>query len=100
MGIWFIFPPSQNVKPYVNHGKNDRDDAEAICEASRRPGMHFVQVKSVSQQDQGMALKLRDTLIGQRTQLANTLRGHAAEFGVIASKGMSKIEPLRIAIEH
>ena len=62
--------------------------------------MHFVPVKSVSQQAQGMVLKVRDTLIGQRTQLANTLRGHAAEFGVIAAKGMSKIEPLLIAIEH
>ena len=92
--------PPQYVKPYVKRGKNDRNDAEAICEASRRPGMHFVPVKSVSQQAQGMVLKVRDTLIGQRTQLANTLRGHAAEFGVIAAKGMSKIEPWLIAIEQ
>jgi len=90
----------QYVKPYVKRGKNDRNDAEAICEASRRPGMHFVPVKLVSQQAQGMVLKVRDTLIGQRAQLANTLRGPAAEFGVIAAKGMSKVEPLLIAMEH
>ena len=92
--------PPQYVKPYVKRGKNDRNDAEAICEAASRPGMHFVPVKSVSQQAQGMVLKVRETLVGQRTQLANTLRGHAAEFGVVAAKGMSKIGPLLSAIEQ
>jgi transposase len=33
--------PPQYVKPYVKRGKNDRNDAEAICEAAGRPGMHF-----------------------------------------------------------
>jgi len=92
--------PPQYVKPYVKRGKNDRKDAEAICEAAGRPGMHFVPVKSVTQQAQGMVLKVRETLVGQRTQLANALRGHAAEFGVIAGKGISKIEPLLTAIEQ
>ena len=39
--------PPQYVKPYVKRGKNDRNDAEAICEAAGRPGMHFVPVKSI-----------------------------------------------------
>ena len=79
--------PPQYVKPYVKRGKNDRNDAEAICEAAGRPGMHFVPAKSVTQQAQGMVLKVRESLVGQRTLLSNTLRGHAAEFGVIAGKG-------------
>jgi len=78
--------PPQYVKPYLKRGKNDRNDAEAICEAAGRPGMHFVPVKSVTQQAQGMVLKVRETLVGQRTQLVNTLRGHAAEFGVISHR--------------
>ena len=45
--------------------------------------MHFVPAKSVTQQAQGMVLKVRESLVGQRTLLINTLRGHAAEFGVI-----------------
>jgi len=73
--------PPQYVKPYVKRSKNDRNDAEAICEAAGRPGMHFVPVKSVAQQAQGMVLKVRESLVGQRTLLVNTLRGHAAEFG-------------------
>ena len=91
--------PPQYVKPYVKRGKNDRNDAEAICEAAGRPGMHFVQVKSVTQQAQGMVLKVRETVVGQRTQLVNTLRGHAAEFGVIAAKGIRQVAPLLAAID-
>ena len=92
--------PPQYVKPYVKRGKNDRNDAEAICEAAGRPGMHFVPVKSVMQQAQGMVLKVRESPVGQRTLLVNTLRGHAAEFGVIAGKGLSKIGALLAAIEQ
>jgi transposase len=92
--------PPQYVKPYVKRGKNDRNDAEAICEAAGRPGMHFVSVKSITQQAQGMVLKVRESLVGQRTLLVNTLRGHAAEFGVIAGKGIGKIGPLLISIEQ
>jgi transposase len=92
--------PPQYVKPYVKRGKNDRNDAEAICEAAGRPGMHFVPAKSVTQQVQGMVLKVRETLIGQRVALINTVRGHAAEFGIVAGKGAGKIVPLLSAIEQ
>ena len=92
--------PPQYVKPYVKRGKNDRNDAEAICEAAGRPGMHFVPVKSVTQQAQGMVLKVRDTLIGQRVALINTVRGHAAEFGIVAGRGACQIVPLLSAIEQ
>jgi transposase len=92
--------PPQYVKPYVKRGRNDRNDAEAICEAAGRPGMHFVPVKSVTQQAQGMVLKVREILVGQRTQLVNALRGHGAEFGVIAAKGVHRVGPLLAAIEE
>ena len=91
--------PPQYVKPFVKRSKNDRNDAEAICEAAGRPGMRFVLAKSAEQQAQGMVLKVRETLVHQRTQLVNTLRGHAAEFGVIAAKGISQIASLLAAIE-
>ena len=91
--------PPQYVKPFVKRAKNDRNDAEAIREAARRPGMRFVPVKTAAQQAQGMVLKVRETLVNQRTQLVNALRGHAAEFGIIAAKGISQIAPLLEAIE-
>jgi transposase len=86
--------PPQYVKPYVKRGKNDAADAEAICEAMSRPTMRFVPVKTADQQAALMLVGLRDRLIRQRTQLANAIRGYAAEFGLIAAKGLVRIEPL------
>jgi transposase len=80
--------PPQYVKPFVKRGKNDRLDAEAISEAASRPTMRFVPVKPVERQAQAMVLTVRELVVKQRTQLINALRGHAAEFGVIAAKGV------------
>jgi transposase len=84
----------QFVKPYVKRGKNDAADAEALCEAMSRPTMRFVPVKTSEQQAALMLVGLRDRLIRQRTQLANAIRGYAAEFGLIAAKGMCRVESL------
>jgi transposase len=86
--------PPQYVKPFVKRGKNDRIDAEAINEAASRPSMRFVPVKGAEQQAATLILKTRDMLVRQRTQLINAVRGHAAEFGVIAAKGTARVEPL------
>ena len=83
--------PPQYVKPYVKRGKNDRIDAEAICEAMSRPSMRFVPVKSAAEQAAAMLLSVRDLLVKQRTMLGNAIRGHAAEFGVIGAKGMARV---------
>jgi len=61
--------------------------------------MRFVMAKSAEQQAQGMVLKVRETLVRQRTQLVNMVRGHAAEFGVIAAKGIGRISSVLVAIE-
>ena len=88
----------QYVKPYVKRGKNARNDAEAICEAAGRPNMRFVPVKTEAQQADAMALRVRALLVRQRTQLVNALRGHAAEFGIVAPRGLDRIEGLRAKI--
>jgi transposase len=86
--------PPQYVKPFVKRAKNDRNDAEAISEAAARPTMRSVAVKTADQQADGIILKHREMLVGQRTQAINALRGHAAEFGVVAAKGIVKVAPL------
>jgi len=86
--------PPQYVKPFVKRAKNDRNDAEAINEAASRPTMRSVVVKTVDQQADGIILKHREMLVGQRTQAINALRGHAAEFGVVAAKGIVKVAAL------
>jgi transposase len=96
-----VLLPPQYVKPYVQRGKNDAADASAICEAMSRPRMRFVPVKTAEQQAALMLVGVRDQLIARRTQLSNAIRGYAAEFGIVAAKGLAKIDPLlaRIAME-
>ena len=79
--------PAKDVKAYVKRNKNDAADAEAICEAVRRPTMRFVQVKSAEQQGRLMLHRTRDLLMRQRTQLINALRAHLAELGIVAAQG-------------
>lgn len=81
-----LMPPAY-VKPYVKRGKTDAADAEAIAEAVTRPTMRFVAVKTTDQQAVLMLHKVRDLLVRQRTMLVNALRGHLAEFGIIAARG-------------
>jgi transposase len=82
------------VKPYLKRGKNDANDAAAICEAMSRPGMRFVAVKSADQQALLMLHKTRDLMVKQRTMSVNALRGHLSEFGLIAAKGIHRIKDL------
>src|SRR6202140_5508164 len=81
-----LMPPAY-VKPYVKRQKNDAADAEAICEAVTRPTMRFVEVKTPEQQSILVLHRTRLMLMRQRIQLSNAIRGHMAEFGVIAPIG-------------
>jgi transposase len=88
-----LMPPGY-VKPYVKRQKNDMADAEAICEAVTRPTMRFVEVKSPEQQSILVLHRTRQTLIRQRTQLSNVIRGHMAEFGLVAPPGREGLQRL------
>ncbi len=82
---------AQFVKPYVKSNKNDRVDAEAICEAMSRPGMRFVSVKTVMQQDIQAMHRIRSELVGQRTAKANQIRGLVGEYGIVAPIGIHQL---------
>jgi transposase len=88
-----LMPPVY-VKAYVKRGKTDAADAAAICEAVTRPHMRFVAVKSPAQQSQLMVHRARELLLGQRTALANALRAHLAEFGIVAAQGLLGLNEL------
>ena len=85
-----VLIPPQYVKAYVQRGKNDAIDAEAICEAMSRPIVQtgFVAIKTAEPQAALTMLGVRDLLVKQRTMLINAIRGHAAEFGVMADKSL------------
>jgi transposase len=64
-------------------GKNDANNAAAICEAASRPQMHFVPIKTVAQQSMLRLHRLREGLQQQRTACTNRIRGLLAEFGPV-----------------
>jgi transposase len=74
------------VAPYRlqgKSGKNDANDAAAICEAASRPQMHFVPVKSVEQQSMLCIHRLREGFKSERVACINRIRGLLAEFGLV-----------------
>ena len=60
---------SQFVKPYLRSGKNDANDAEAICEAASRPTMIYIEVKAVEQQASQSVHRIRSRLFKSLTAL-------------------------------
>jgi transposase len=93
-----LIPPAY-VKPFVKRQKNDAADAEAICEAAQRPTMRFVVPKSEQTQAAALVFRARDLLVKQRTQIINALRGHLAEFGIVAARGPARVPQLMQAVE-
>ena len=81
----------QFVKPYRKSDKNDRNDAEAICEAVARPSMRFVAVKSVEQQDMLTMHRVREGLMKERVALINRIRGSLSEYGIVIAKNVSNL---------
>ena len=88
-----LMPPAY-VKPYVKRQKNDASDAEAICEAVRRPTMRFVETKTPEQQSCLMLHRTRHLFIRQQTSVINAIRAHLAEFGIVAPVGRNGVEEL------
>ena len=72
---------------------------KSICEAVTRPTMRFVAIKSPDQQAVLMLHRTRDLLVRQRTMLVNALRGHLAEFGIIAPQGLRRAQARRVGRE-
>jgi transposase len=91
--------PPRYVKPYVKRQKNDAADAEAICEAVTRPNMRFVEIKTCEQQGTLVLHRVRLMLTRQRVQLSNAIRGHMAEYGLVAPVGRNGLQRLVSIIE-
>ena len=77
------------VSPYRlqgKSGKNDANDAAAICEAASRPSMRFIPIKTASQQGVLCVHRLREGLKEERTACTNRIRGLLAEFGIVVGQ--------------
>jgi len=93
-----LMPPAY-VKAYVKRNKNDAADAEAICEAVRRPTMRFVPIKSADAQSVLMLHRARYLLVRQRTAQVSAMRAHLAEYGVVAPKGIAHVRDLLTVLQ-
>lgn len=85
-----LIPPRQ-VKPFVINNKTDAADARAICEVVRRPATRFVQIKTVEQQHLAALHRVRERFVGNRTALANQIRGLLQEEGIVLPRGIRQI---------
>lgn len=83
--------PTQYVRPFRRGGKNDANDAEAICDAASRPAIHSVAVKSAEQQAIQSLHRTRERLIHERTGKANQIRSLVAEEGIICPRGLAQL---------
>lgn len=79
--------PAQHVTPFVRGNKSDHNDTIAIAEASRRPNIIEVPIKTVAQQNIQSLHRMRDLCVSRRTSIMNQTRGLLSEFGVISPKG-------------
>lgn len=81
----------QHVKPFVQGNKNDKNDARAIVIASLQDNMPTVSIKTIEQQEVQMLHRYRESLVQDRTALANRIRGYLREFGLFVPIGLSQI---------
>ncbi len=81
----------QFVAPYVKSNKNDRNDAEAICDAIGRPSMRFVPPKSAEQLETQAVHRIRQRLASHRTRLETQIRGLLAEQGLGIGRDISRL---------
>lgn len=90
-GYRVMLIPPQHVKPFVKGNKNDRNDAFAITEAARRPNIHCVKPRTLSQTDAMLAHRILERRVNERTALINQLRGLLNEYGIVVAKGKEKL---------
>ena len=91
------------VVPYRSEGrtgKNDANDAAAICEAVGRPRMRFVPIKNPDQQAVLLIHRIRKGLVNEQNRVANQLRGLLAEFGIVIPKGLSSVKRLWMTLRQ
>lgn len=81
----------QFAAPYVKSNKNDINDADAIADASARPSMGFVGIKSVEQKQIQQLHRARQMALRNRVAQSNQIYGFLLEYGIEAPKGTAAL---------
>ncbi len=92
--------PPQFVKRFLEGSrKTDARDAKALALAGRSRDLRVVPIRSEVEQAGLAVVSARRLLVNQRTQTGNSLRGHLAEFGLVARTGDCGLEGLLNKVE-
>jgi transposase len=83
--------PTQYVRPFLLGGKNDANDAAAICAAVQRRDIHSVGIKSAEQQSIQSLHRMRARLIQERTAKSNQIRSMFAEEGFVFATSITQL---------
>lgn len=89
-----VLIPPQYVKPFVKGNKNDFIDALAIIEASARPQMPVVPVKTLDQQARLLVHRVRDGYVADRTACMSRIGSLLLEFGLSLPAGHAVMKHL------
>ncbi len=99
MGHTVKLVPAQHVTPFVRGNKSDHNDALAIAEAANRPGIRFVPIKTIEQQEIIAMHRLRQRWVKSRTQISNQARGLLSDFGIIFPKGFKGFREAMVKLQ-
>jgi len=92
--------PAQHVKPLVGHQKNDANDAVAICEASLRPRIYPVPVKSIESQDIQSLRRIRQRHVDNCRAIGSQIRGLCGEYGLCFKESYKSLRlELQVALD-
>ena len=87
LGHRAVLMSPQFVAPYVKSNKNDVNDADGIAEASARPSMRFVPVKSAAREHVQQLHRARRMAVRNRTAQGNQIHGFLLEYGIESPRG-------------
>lgn len=79
--------PPRAVKAFLRRAKNDFNDARALAEAGRQPGVRAVPLATAGQQALQAVHRLRAGLLRERMALNQRLRGLLLEYGIALPQG-------------
>jgi len=90
----FVGNPVLIRKRATSRHKSDRRDAELILELLLRGEFPAIWRRPAESTEVIEIMGLRQSLVRQRTQLINAIRGHLAEYGWVAPRGMAHVAML------
>lgn len=94
LGHRAVLLPAHCVRPYVSRDKTDRADARALLEAHRNRSIHPVPVKTQAQQILTTHHRMRQSWVGRRTAVSNSIRAVLREQGIFLPAGGQRVVPM------